>query len=90
MTDTERRITAFIQEDLLASQGRAGEEVTTQTSLFRTGIIDSFGLLSLVTFLEAEFGFTVRDEEMVPENFDSVATIAAFVAARSAPGGGDG
>ncbi|HET8568510.1 MAG TPA: acyl carrier protein [Candidatus Limnocylindria bacterium] len=88
MTGVEGRVAAFVREELLAPQGRAGEELGADTSLFRTGIVDSFGLLSLVTFLEQEYGISVRDEEMVPENFDSVATIAAFVARRSAGKGG--
>jgi acyl carrier protein len=43
------------------------------------GIIDSMGMLQLVTFLQEQFGIEIRDEELVPENLDSVARAAAFV-----------
>lgn len=48
-------------------------------SLLERGIMDSTGVLELVAFLESQFGVTVADEELVPENLDSVDQIAAFV-----------
>jgi acyl carrier protein len=48
-------------------------------SLIETGIIDSTGVLELVAFLESSFGVKIGDEEMLPENLDSIARIAAFV-----------
>lgn len=44
-----------------------------------SGIIDSMGMLQLVTFLQEQFGIEIRDEELVPENLDSLARAAAFV-----------
>ncbi len=49
------------------------------TSLVHEGIIDSTGVLELVTFVEKEYGITVPDDEMVPANFDSIEALAAFV-----------
>jgi acyl carrier protein len=43
-------------------------------------VVDSTGFLELVTFLEERYGFAVQDEEMVPENLDSLNNIAAYVA----------
>lgn len=48
-------------------------------SLLEAGIVDSTGVLEIITFLEAEFGITVEDEEMVPENLDAIDHIVAFL-----------
>lgn len=48
-------------------------------SLLDAGIVDSTGVLEVVNFLETEFGVSVADNEIVPENVDSIARIAAFV-----------
>ena len=49
-------------------------------SFLTSGIIDSTGVLELVMFLEEKFKVKVADEEMLPENLDSVKAISAFVA----------
>jgi acyl carrier protein len=48
-------------------------------SLLDTGVIDSTGVLEVISFLEDTFEVTVEEEEMVPENLDSIGRIAAFV-----------
>lgn len=48
-------------------------------SLLGTGVLDSLGILDLVHYLEADFSITVSDEELLPENFDSIDSIAEFV-----------
>jgi acyl carrier protein len=48
-------------------------------SLLDNGIIDSMGVLEVVTFIEAQFRIGVSDEELVPENFQSVSCLADFV-----------
>jgi acyl carrier protein len=47
--------------------------------LLETGIIDSLGILDLVQFLETEFGLHVEDDELLPENFQSIRAVAEFV-----------
>jgi hypothetical protein len=42
--------------------------------------VDSLGVIELVTFLEAQFGISVADHELIPENFDSVKNLAEYVA----------
>jgi len=44
-----------------------------------SGIVDSMGMLQLVTFLQDRFGIEIRDDELVPENLDSLARATAFV-----------
>ena len=70
------RIRGFILENfpLTRKQGLKDSD-----RLLETGLIDSLGILDLVAFLEAEFGLIVSDEELLPENFQSVECIAQFV-----------
>jgi len=81
--DVAAGIEEYIRDEFMAPQGRAGETWTRETSLFRSGILDSFGLLELVTFLEKRYGIKIHDEDMVPENFDSVVSLTRFVAERT-------
>ncbi len=53
-------------------------------ALLQSGIIDSLGVLDVVTFLEEEFKVTVDDEDLTPENFQSIGQIAAFVEKKKA------
>jgi acyl carrier protein len=47
--------------------------------LLISGIIDSLGVLEIISYLEKEFKISVADEELVPENFHTIESIAAFV-----------
>ena len=53
--------------------------LTDTDPLLESGVIDSLGVLDLVTFLETKFIVTVDDEELIPENFQNIARIAAFI-----------
>ena len=64
------------------------EEVNSlpeETSFLDAGIIDSTGVLELVCFLENEFGIQVADDEMLPENLDSIRAISAYVKRKAQP-----
>ncbi|MCA9675685.1 MAG: acyl carrier protein [Kofleriaceae bacterium] len=76
-TDVERDVTAFIVENFLF--GSAADAPAPATSFMETGLIDSTGILELVAWLESTYGIAVADDQLVPENLDSVANIAAFV-----------
>ena len=56
--------------------------LSNDTSLLRGGILDSLSLLRLVVFLEERFKLTVDETDLLPENFDSVDTICAYLRAR--------
>ncbi len=56
--------------------------VADETSLLESGILDSLSLLQLVVFLEGRFGITVGDADLLPEHFESVNTICAYLRAR--------
>ena len=69
-------IRQFIVENFLFGEdGNLKEE----TSFLESGIIDSTGILELVSFLEEKFGIAVADEELVPENLDSIANVVAYL-----------
>jgi acyl carrier protein len=58
-------------------------ELKGDTSLLDNGIVDSTGVLEVIAFLEEQFGVQVADEEMHPDNLDSISKIAAFVARKT-------
>lgn len=53
--------------------------LNSDESLLEKGVIDSTGVMELVAFLEDEYQFRVSDDELVPENLDSVRNIVAYV-----------
>lgn len=55
------------------------DEFADDDSFLQTGIIDSTGMMELVAFLENRFEIRIRDEELVPENLDSLAKVCRFV-----------
>jgi acyl carrier protein len=67
------RIRSFIAEAFFVT------DVSDDESLTQAGIVDSTGMLELVAFLEQEWAIEIQDDELVPENLDSVARAAAFV-----------
>jgi acyl carrier protein len=55
------------------------DEVSDDASLIKAGILDSVGILALISFLEERFEITVTDDEVEPENLESVDAITAFI-----------
>lgn len=70
--------------DFLVRNFRFGDAagLSRDASLLGTGTIDSTGVLELVMHLERTFGIAIRDQDLIPENLDSVERIARFVNAR--------
>jgi acyl carrier protein len=66
---------------ILASVGARPDmtAVTDTESLLNSGVIDSMAMVNLVTALEQRFRIAIGDTELVPEHFDSVEAIAAFI-----------
>ena len=75
MSDINSRVRAYIEENFLFG----AEDVTDETSLLDEGLIDSTSVLEIVGFFEEEFEISVLDEELVPENFGSIANQTAYV-----------
>ncbi len=63
--------------------GKNPEELTDDGSLLELGIIDSTGVLELVGFLEERFGMQINDEELVPDNLDSISNLIKFVQSKA-------
>ncbi len=83
MPDTiAAQIRAFIVENFLF--GDEDYALGDDLSLVENDIVDSTGILEMVSFLEERFGIAVADADIVPANLDSVARIAAFVAGKQA------
>jgi acyl carrier protein len=56
------------------------ENLKDDSEFMEEGIIDSTGILELVTFLEDEFSITVEDDELIPENLNSLKNIGSYLA----------
>lgn len=77
MEDIESRVEQFMY--LSFPPAVPGEEYSSTQSLIETGVMDSMGVLVMVTWLEEEFGIIVDDEDVIPENMDSIANLAGYV-----------
>lgn len=75
----EESIRKFINEELLLEKDSKSLELDNNDSLLEKGVIDSFSMMKLLTFIETTFSVKIADEELMPENFDSISAIANFV-----------
>lgn len=78
------KVRKFIVENFLFGDDKGLEE---DTSFLDEGIIDSTGMLELIDFIGDEFSIQVADEELVPENLDSINNVTAFVGKKTAQAG---
>jgi acyl carrier protein len=76
------RVRAFIEENFLFREDVS--EFSNTDSLLENGVMDSTGILELVAFLESDFAIQMSDAEIVPENLDSIASIAAYLGRKRA------
>lgn len=77
MTQVETKIRAFILNNFLFSEDQS--MLSSKDSLLEKGVMDSTGVLELISFLEREFEITLDDAEMIPENLDTVERIVSFI-----------
>jgi len=73
------RIRQFVLEKFPLARKRS---VKDSDELLESGIVDSLGILDLVALLETEFGLTVSDDDLLPENFRSIERISEFAQQR--------
>jgi acyl carrier protein len=76
-SELHKQVRGFILENYLFTDDES--VLGLDDSLLERGIVDSTGMLEIIMFIEDELGVTVADEEMIPENLDSVNRIAGFV-----------
>ena len=81
MRRVEEMIRTYIAENMLFSDN--GYPHSDSASFLEEGIVDSMGIMELVMFVEENFTMTVEDEELVPDNFDSVSRLAAYIRTKS-------
>ncbi len=76
MSELKRDLRTFIVDTFLFGQDA---NLTDDTSFLEQGIVDSTGVLELVAHLEKTYAIKVKDEELVPDNLDSINAIAGFL-----------
>lgn len=76
----KQKLRNYVLDNFLFSDNP--DDLDDDDSFMDTGIIDSTGILELIEFLEEEVGIKIEDEEMTPDNLDSVNRIVAFVATK--------
>jgi len=72
----QEAVRSFIVENFLFGDGKP---LTEDTSFLEDGIVDSTGILELVAFLEDTYSITVEDDELIPENMDSLIKITQYL-----------
>lgn len=82
--DIQQEVKRFIIENFYVNDA-AG--LADDASLITTGVVDSTGMLEVITFLESEYGIIIEDTEMIPANLETIASIAGFVNKKKAAGG---
>ena len=80
--DTREAVRGYIVENFLFGDAEplTGDDI----SLLDAGIMDSVGVMELVAFLEQDFGLSIEDDELIPENLDSVSNLVKFISAKQA------
>jgi acyl carrier protein len=74
--DIESEVNTFVVTSFLAGRSL---DLQPDDSLLDMGVIDSTGVLELVSYLEERFGIKVEDEEMIPDNLESIRNVARYV-----------
>jgi acyl carrier protein len=76
MTEQGEIIRRYIVENFLFGDDKGLDD---STSFLESGIIDSTGILEVISFLEENFTIKIKDDELLPENLDSIYNILGFI-----------
>ena len=74
--ETKQRVREFVTGNFFVQDVAS---LTDSASLLELGVVDSTGVLEIMGFLESAFGVAVEDDEIVPENLDSIDNVTVFV-----------
>lgn len=77
MQDIKAEVRRYIEDNFI--MGAGGAALADEDSFLEHHVLDSTGFLELISHLEETYAIKVLDDEMVPENLDSLASVAAFV-----------
>jgi len=75
--DNQEIIKKFIQSEIMRNKNAA--VLSNSVSLIETGVIDSLSIQVLIAFLEKKFSIRITDDEVVPENFETIEAIGNLV-----------
>ena len=78
----KEKLRKFVLENYLFTDDQS--QLNDSDSFLESGIIDSTGILEVITFIQDTLGITIEDDEMIPENLDSVNNIIVFTAKKAA------
>ena len=78
MQDSGQNLLGYIRNDLL----NGSVEISPDTDLLKSGLIDSLGVMRLVAFIEDEFRTSIPAQDLTLENFSSVNSILAYLESR--------
>ena len=77
MADYTGTIKDFIENEMISNN--PGTILSISDSLIENGIVDSLGVQVLIAYLEKKFGISVADNDIIPENFDTISSVANLV-----------
>jgi acyl carrier protein len=77
MKSIETEVYQFVLENFLF--GDKSRALDLDQSFLDSGIVDSTGVLELIAFAEEQYGIKVNDEDLLPENFDSIKNISGYI-----------
>jgi acyl carrier protein len=83
MQPIEQEVRQFVIDNFVFETGNG--DFSNDDSFFDTGLLDSMGVLTLVEFVREKYGIAIEDNELLPDNWDSVNRIATFVQSRLMP-----
>jgi len=73
--DVQEKLLDFLTRNFMVER----QEIDLSKSLVDEGVIDSFGLIEISTFMESEFGISVKEDDMIRSNFGSVLKMVEFI-----------
>ncbi|MBV1880123.1 MAG: acyl carrier protein [Pseudomonadales bacterium] len=79
----KKKLREYILENYLFTDDQTA--LNNADSFLDLGIIDSTGIMEVIFFIEEEYGISVEDDEMIPENLDSIDNLVAFITKKTAP-----
>jgi acyl carrier protein len=78
--EIQKQVSEYLAENFLF--GEEGAVIGGDDSFLEIGLIDSTGILELIQFLEESFGIEIDDEEIIPENLDSIKRVTRYVGSK--------
>jgi acyl carrier protein len=82
MPNIKDQVRTYLLDNFL--MGGTAQDIQDDTSFMTRRILDSTGFIELISYLQEQFGIQIKDEEMVPENLDSLKNIEKFVSGKLA------